>query len=162
MPPRSAAAASKSRVVRCCGRAPAQMSSLPAHSGRCVSRRLLDTSRVHPPLFQDVPDDVHLVKCVLEVRYEGVGVDTVRARVERRALRTGHRQHLGPRNRATPDRLIAVRCSLCGGCERSPCLARVVHVIAEASGMASAGNECSRIGSLATDPRRGGRLQLTM
>jgi hypothetical protein len=53
---------------------------------------------------------------------------------------------------AGPDRLIAVRCSLCGGCERSPCLARVVHVIAEASGMASAGNDCSRIGSLATDP----------
>jgi hypothetical protein len=34
---------------------------------------------------------------------------------------------------AGPDRLIAVRCSLCGGCERSPCLARVVHVIAEAA-----------------------------
>src|SRR6185437_16090350 len=54
--------------------------------------------------------------------------------------------------RGAPDRLIAVRCSLCGGCERSPWLARVVHVIAEASEMASAGNDCSRIRSLATDP----------
>jgi hypothetical protein len=54
--------------------------------------------------------------------------------------------------RGAPDRLIAVRCSLSGGCERSPWLARVVHVIAEASEMASAGNDCSRIGSLATDP----------
>jgi hypothetical protein len=38
-----------------------------------------------PPLFQDV-HDVPLVLCVLEVRYEGVRVDTLRARVERRAL----------------------------------------------------------------------------
>lgn len=44
------------------------------------------------------------------------------------------------------------RCWLCGGCERSPCFAWVIHVIAEASEMASAGNDCSRIGSLATDP----------